>query len=107
MDIKKGDKCLVTTNEWFFAPDGKQYRAVFGTVIGIHETVSVLGVKANARSANWFMEVGCMVIAGCQIHYLIKTSAANLGDVKDASWGKEGCEEFTRPSAIFNADQRN
>ena len=32
--INIGDKVLVTTDGWFFAPDGETYRAVFGTVNG-------------------------------------------------------------------------
>ena len=34
-NIKTGDKLLVTTRDYFIAPDGNQYRAVFGTYNGI------------------------------------------------------------------------
>lgn len=71
--INVGDKVLVTTEGWFFAPDGEMYRAVFGTVKGIHSSESALGVKTNARSTNWYAEIGNMMIAGCQIYYCVKT----------------------------------
>ena len=76
--INIGDKVLVTTDGWFFAPDGEQYRAVFGTVIAIHSDQDALGIKTNARSTNWYAEIGNMMIAGCQIHYCIKTDAVSF-----------------------------
>lgn len=67
-------KYLITTDNWFYAPDGKQYRAGGGeaTVLGD----DVLGVKTNRNSSNWFVQVGSddshVIIAGCQIHYAVK-----------------------------------
>lgn len=62
---------LITTNDWFYAPDGRQYRGVWGNVTILQDTF--LGVKTNARSANWFAKVGSdedhVIVAGCQIHY--------------------------------------
>lgn len=52
-----GKKVLVTTDNWFFAPDGIQYRAVYGTLVGIQTSEQALGVKVNARSQDWFMTV--------------------------------------------------
>lgn len=72
MNIKVGDKVLVNVDDWFFAPDGEQYRAVWGTVKGIYSDVDTLGIKTDARSTNWYLEVGDMVVAGCRIHYVIK-----------------------------------
>ncbi len=68
-------KYLITTDNYFFAPDGKQYRAVWGDVKVINDKES-LGINTNARSANWYAAIGSeenhVIVAGCQIHYSVK-----------------------------------
>lgn len=76
-----GDKYLVTTSAWFFAPDGEQYRAVFGTVNGILDDESTLGIKTNRHSSNWYLSIGNVIIAGCQIHYAIRTDKVSTSPV--------------------------
>lgn len=76
--IKPGDTVLVTTEGWFFAPDGNNYRAVYGTFHGIESSEETLGVKTNAKSTNWYALVGNMTIAGCQIHYVINTDSVSF-----------------------------
>lgn len=65
---------LINTDNWFYAPDGKQYKAVWGNVQIIED--SFLGIKTNRNSSNWFARVGTeknhVIIAGCQIHYAVK-----------------------------------
>lgn len=100
-----GKKALVTTDGWFLAPDGKQYRAVFGTVRKIHSDADTLGIKTNIRSTNWFLEIGNMCIAGCQIHYAIATETCELGDVPDVHVEAGKVTEFTSPARIYDADQ--
>lgn len=73
-----GEKYLVTTDGWFFAPDGELYKAVFGTVHAIRNDEETLGVKTNNKSTNWYLMIGNMIVAGCQIHYAIKTDKVNL-----------------------------
>lgn len=34
-NLQVGKKALITTNNWFMAPDGLQYKAVFGTIIRV------------------------------------------------------------------------
>lgn len=67
-------KYLITTDSWFFAPDGNQYKAAWGDVVILED--SVLGVKTNSRSANWYACIGSndkeVIVAGCQIHYAVK-----------------------------------
>lgn len=53
MTIKLGSTVLVTTSNWFFAPDGKQYKAAFGEYGVVFSDCETLGIKTNARSANW------------------------------------------------------
>ncbi len=102
--LKVGEKALVTTQNWFLAPDGAEYRAVFGTIKGIHSDQETLGIKTNAHSANWYLEIGNMVIAGCQIMYAIKTNDYFPGDAIGWHSGEKGINIFNRPCAIYNAD---
>ena len=67
-------KYLITTDNWFVAPDGEQYLSAWGEVEILND--SILGVKTNSRSANWFAKIGSeqnhVIVAGCQIHYAVK-----------------------------------
>lgn len=67
-------KYLITTDSWFYAPDGLKYRSAWGNVEILED--SVLGVKTNRNSSNWFAFVGSkekgILIAGCQIHYAVR-----------------------------------
>jgi len=68
-------KYLITTDNWFYGPDGFQYRAVWGEVQIVED--SFLGIKTNIRSSNWYAKIGTednhVIVAGCQIHYAVKT----------------------------------
>jgi hypothetical protein len=68
-------KYLITTDNWFFGPNGFQYRAVWGEVTIVED--SFLGIKTNTRATNWYAKVGTeenhVIVAGCQIHYAVKT----------------------------------
>jgi hypothetical protein len=98
-------KYLVTTSNWFFAPDGKVYRAVWGDIEILSD--SVLGVKTNSHSSNWFAKIGSekkhAIIAGCQIQYAVKCEAKpNTEDVPD--WSYEKSKVFERPTSIYIAE---
>ena len=69
---------LVSTDNWFIAPDGASYRAVFGEVKGIHTAEETLGVQTNKHSTNWYLEIGNMMIAGCQISYAIRSDTCDF-----------------------------
>jgi hypothetical protein len=73
-----GKKHLITTDQWFIAPDGETYKAVFGTVKGILSSDESLGIRTNAKSTNWYVSIGNMLIAGCQIHYVIQCDNVSL-----------------------------
>jgi hypothetical protein len=100
-------KYLITTDAWFYAPDGLKYRGVWGNVDILED--SVLGVKTNRNSSNWYAYVGNkekgMVVAGCQIHYAVKCDKApNTKKVKDFSYGNSTAESFERPTEIYIAE---
>lgn len=82
MSLKIGDKAIVTTDGFFYAPDGQQYRAVFGEIKGIHSDSETLGIATNRHSSNWYLEIGNVVIAGCQIHYAVKSDSCSMRDCK-------------------------
>ena len=104
--IETGDKVLVTVDGWFFAPNGEQYRAVFGTLHGIKTDQEALGVKTNARSTNWYAQVGTVLIAGCQIHYAVKTDGVTAAPPRIAI-EHEGRMEVSHAhaSSIYFADE--
>ena len=99
MSIEIGKTALITTDDWFVAPDGRQYRAVFGTVTAVRDDQATLGIKTNRGSSNWYVEIGNMIIAGCQIHYAIRADKYRGTAVESVnSDGKKQC-------LIYNADE--
>lgn len=76
--ICPGERYLITTDGWFFAPDGQSYCAAFGTVRAVRTTEDTFGVKANRGATNWYLEIGGLVIAGCRIHYAVRTDAVDF-----------------------------
>jgi hypothetical protein len=97
-------KYLITCDNWFFAPDGRQYKNVWGEVEILND--SILGIKTNIRSSNWFCKVGSndnhVIIAGCQIHYAVKCDKPNTSDlINDFSVENGEVKNYTRPSLIY------
>lgn len=105
MNIEIGSKALVTTDTWFIAPDGNQYRAVFGTVRGCYIAEEVLGIKPNAKSTNWYLEIGNMIIAGCQIHYAMRTDECNSGSGTGWTADADKINVYETPCSIYFADE--
>lgn len=72
--IESGKKYLITTDGWFYAPDGQNYRAVWG-IADFTTTKESMGFNP-IKSTNWFVKVGegegSILIAGCQIHYAVR-----------------------------------
>jgi hypothetical protein len=66
-----GKNVLLTTN-WFYAPDGKQYNAVYGFLYAIKEAKESLGFAPHRSHANWVLNIGNMTITGCQVNYAIE-----------------------------------
>lgn len=97
-------KVLVTTSNWFYGKDGKQYRAIHGTLKAVHEAGSTLGFIPNRSHANWFIEIGEMIVMGCQIMYVIQcdeVSTEITSDyITDVNY-PEGIKYFDRPSSIY------
>jgi len=101
-------KYLITTNEWFAAPDGNEYRAIWGNVEILED--NILGVKTNRNSTNWYAKIGDekrhAIISGCQINYAVKCDEKPyVGMVK--AWtasAADGIKYYERPSFIYIAE---
>lgn len=105
MNIEVGSCVLVTTDNWFYGPDGRQYRGVFGTVRGVYSDQETLGIKTNARSTNWYAEIGNVTIAGCQVHYVIRCNTPPPATLNDYEVKDGVVTFFDRPACIYNADE--
>lgn len=87
-----GKKVLITTDDWFYAPDGQSYKAAWGTV-KICESEELLGVKPR-NYTNWFAVVDdILLIAGCQIHYVIRCEEPPVGTNVYVRKGENGKKE--------------
>lgn len=107
LNIQPGKKALITTNNWFYGPDGKSYRAVFGTVKAVRTATDTLGISPNGKSTNWYAEIGNMTLAGCQIHYAIQTDICNSGTATHwTSTAADGLREYEQPCAIYFTDEK-
>lgn len=96
-------KVLVTTQGWFFAPDGLEYRGVYGTLKAVHEAGKELGFIPNRSHANWFIEIGNMIIMGCQVMYIVRADEAATGSVKAWDYHDGAIKEYDRPTKIYNS----
>lgn len=100
-------KVLITTSGWFYGADGKMYRAVHGTLKGVHESGKTLGFIPNRSHANWYIEIGELVIMGCQVMYVLECETVHTGRVSDYTTdgqGEKGITEFERPTAIYSVN---
>lgn len=105
MNYEIGEKYLITTDEWFFAPDGSQYKAVWGTFKGVSKDEETLGIKTNRGSTNWYIEIGEMTIAGCQVFYVIKSDNVNLKDTVHEQEHELELRTNNTRSKIYYADK--
>ena len=98
---------LITTDNWFTAPDGKYYKSVWGNVEIIED--SFLGIKTNRISSNWFAKVGSednhVIIAGCQIHYAVKCDKPNIGDTENYEVVDGVVKNYMIPTRIYIAHE--
>lgn len=99
-----GEKYLVTTDNWFYAPDGKKYRAAWGKITVLED--SILGLKTNRNSTNWFLKIGSednhIIAAGCQIYYAVRCEEIpNTDTVNEFQYNASNQISFIRPSEIY------
>jgi hypothetical protein len=97
-------KVLVTTQQWFYAPNGIQYRGVHGTLKAVHEVSKTLGFVPNRAHANWFIEIGSMIIMGCQVMYIVQCDQVHTGEVEEWRDNEKELVSYKRPTAIYITD---
>lgn len=100
-------KYLITTDNWFTAPDGISYKSAWGEVEMLDD--SILGIKTNRNSSNWYAKIGSeenhIIVAGCQIHYAIKCETKpNNGITRDHTIEVGEVKTFDRPTHIYIAE---
>lgn len=102
--IAVGDRVLVTTDRWFYGADGREYRAVWGTVKAVCSDDETLGIRTNRNSTNWYAVIGNATVAGCQIHYVVRCESCP--PLTSEIWNiHEGEAKVTvRPTCVYNAD---
>lgn len=100
-----GEKYVITCDNWFYAPDGQQYRAAFGTVNQILTDEESLGIRTNAKSTNWYVSIGNLLIAGCQIHYAVKTDVCSKEESRVDIEHNGDFKQGLAPSRIYFADE--
>ena len=101
-------KYLITTDAYFIAPDGVQYRAVWGDVQVISAD-EALGIQTNRNSSNWFIKIGTegshVILAGCQVHYATACpKPPNFGRAQEWSTEAGKLSEYSAPTKIWNAE---
>lgn len=99
--IENGKKYLVTTDNWFQAPDGERYCSVWG-ICEIKRMEDVFGFTPTRPSTNWFIKIGTednyVIVAGCQVHFVIRSENRPISKhegkfYKDKDTGIERSEE--------------
>jgi hypothetical protein len=105
--IKEGKKYLVTTDNWFIAPDGNQYRCAWGTC-NLKTTQEIFNFTPLKPSTNWFMEVGGngkkIIIGGCQIHFVIECENLPEDEFKNVSYIDKDTGVSQKMSRIYIAE---
>jgi len=106
VNIELDKTYLITTDNWFYAPDGESYRAVFGTVTAVSSDSELLGISTNRHSSNWYVVIGNMIVAGCQIHYAMQVDSFSKAP-PTAEIEHEGIQRHSTTSRtrIYDADQ--
>ena len=105
MEKMCGKKYLITTDDWFFAPNGEQYTAVWGTVNAVLSAEETLGIQTNSKSTNWYVSIGNMIIAGCQIHYAVKCDEVCFDPIpREMEYAGRVMVDNSRITRIYNAD---
>ncbi len=100
-----GQNVLITTQNWFYGTDGKAYRGAWGTLKGVHKAEDTMGIVPNRSHANWFIEIGDMIVMGCQVLYITKCKNPPPPEsIKDHATSSGDLKEFIRPGEIFIMD---
>lgn len=84
---------LVTLNDWFYAPDGSCYKAIYGRASNVIE-------QENGSFDLWLDNI---FINGNDIKTIIATDEVNFGQAKDWEYEDGKAIVFYRPCNIYKA----
>lgn len=103
----EGKNVLVTCSTWFVAPDGKDYKAVYGKLKKVHDAKESFGIQPSRAHASWILEVGHMMIMGCQALFVIEcANPPNFSSSTTHTHNEAGViKEQDRPCVIYNANE--
>jgi hypothetical protein len=108
--ITNGQKYIITTNDWFIAPDGDSYKSAWGTC-EVKCIKEVFGFDPIRPSTNWYLQVGKegteAIIAGCQIHYAIRCENPPEDKYIGQSYIEKETGKYLNSSRIYYAEPRN
>jgi hypothetical protein len=105
--IENGKRYLITTDDWFFAPDGEQYKSVWGTcsILNIKE---IFGFDPLRPSTNWYVFVGSInshvIIAGCRVHYAVRCEQKPKSNFEGKSYTDKDNNLSYSANRIFYAE---
>lgn len=97
----EGKNVLITTQGWFMAPNGLQYKAIWGRLNSVMKDEHAFGFCVNRANTNWFVSIGKFFIAGCQVLYCCECDRPNTDRVLDYSNSGEKFYEYERPTQIY------
>lgn len=99
-----GKKVLVSCSDWFIAPDGKEYKAAWGTLNGIVSDED-MKLKMARMHANFYLLVGKFMIAGCEAKFVIESEQRpNTEESLGWTHHEGNLKTFSRPSLIYFAE---
>ena len=91
MNLTKGERYLVTTEDWFVAPDGNNYNAVFGTACSTPHAGTQI--------------IGNMHLPKEKVMYAVKCdSVCMLAPVVDVKYRGDICKSKSSLPHIYLAD---
>lgn len=104
-----GKNVLITTENWFYAPDGQNYRAVWGKLESVKKVDEILGFTPNRPNVNWVFEVGNMILYGCQVKYIVQCDEQpqTLGHQSWSADAANGLKIYETPSVIYIAEKKS
>lgn len=99
-------KNVLVNVDWFTAPDGKMYRAVWGELKGVHNTKDLLGFDTTRSHANWVYEIGGCFLMGCKVSNVILCAAKpDFPEVDHVGYDNKEINIFKKPSEIYISEQ--
>jgi hypothetical protein len=97
-----GKKVLITTGAYFIGPDGKEHRAIWGTLDGIHKVPREY--QPPRGMANWYYEIAGMCVMGCQVNYIgLCPEKPSSPDISTFLTKDFEVKETSLPNAIYIA----